>query len=233
MALAKQIDQFRIVGSGSYDLALQNMEWRWETERFAEQSIALDGTVLNENLIAGKRLYVDINWEQNIEPSTWDNMVNDLYVDFIYSGVGSLDFYPDASATSDSTLLTMTSGSINVSTDIITTATPATHGLSTGQRVQATATNITGLTVNNHYYVKVSSSDEFSLTDVIAGNNVDLSGTTTSRTLTLVENRYVEMVIENLDELESYNNTITSFRPSIRLKSKYRYVRTPSVFASV
>jgi len=102
MALAKQITQFRLRANGTnYDLNIQNMDFRWELERFTDESIALDGTVLNENVIAGKRLYVDVNYNQNIEPTTWDSMSDNIMDDFIYNGVGSVNFFPDASATSN------------------------------------------------------------------------------------------------------------------------------------
>lgn len=231
MALAKQITQFRLRANGTnYDLNIQNMDFRWELERFTDESIALDGTVLNENVIAGKRLYVDVNYNQNIEPTTWDSMSDNIMDDFIYNGVGSVNFFPDASATSNNELIgELGTVSTNASTDNITITS---HGLSNGERLYVATSDITNVTATDVYYVTKVDNNNFQLTSVIAGLALDLS-TQTGRSLALEEQAFIEMTVENLDELQSYKDTISSFKPSIRLKSKYRYVRIPSLFANV
>ena len=231
MALAKQITQFRLRANGTnYDLNIQNMDFRWELERFTDESIALDGTVLNENVIAGKRLYVDVNYNQNIEPTTWDSMSDNIMDDFIYNGVGSVNFFPDASATSNNELIgELGTVSTNASADNITITS---HGLSNGERLYVATSDITNVTATDVYYVTKVDNNNFQLTSVIAGLALDLS-TQTGRSLALEEQAFIEMTVENLDELQSYKDTISSFKPSIRLKSKYRYVRIPSLFANV
>lgn len=231
MALAKQITQFRLRANGTnYDLNIQNMDFRWELERFTDESIALDGTVLNENVIAGKRLYVDVNYNQNIEPTTWDSMSDNIMDDFIYNGVGSVNFFPDASATSNNELIgELGTVTTNASTDNITITS---HGLSNGERLYVATSDITNVTATDVYYVTKVDNNNFQLTSVIAGLALDLS-TQTGRSLALEEQAFIEMTVENLDELQSYKDTISSFKPSIRLKSKYRYVRIPSLFANV
>jgi hypothetical protein len=243
MALAKQITQFRLRANGTnYDLNIQNMDFRWELERFTDESIALDGTVLNENVIAGKRLYVDVNYNQNIEPTTWDSMSDNIMDDFIYNGVGSVNFFPDASATSNNEVIGE-SGTVDtsVSKSITIDGTPITfydvititsHGLSNGERLYVATSDITNVTATDVYYVTKIDNDNFQLTSVIAGLAIDLS-TDTNKSLALEEEAFIEMTVENLDELQSYKDTISSFKPSIRLKSKYRYVRIPSLFANV
>jgi hypothetical protein len=231
MALAKQITQFRLRANGTnYDLHSQNMDFRWELERFTDESVALDGTVLNENVIAGKRLYVDVNYNQNIEPTTWDSMSDNIMDDFIYNGVGSVNFFPDASATSNNEVIgELGTVSTNASTENITITS---HGLSNGERLYVATSDITNVTATDVYYVTKVDDDNFQLTSVIAGAALDLS-TQTGRSLALEEEAFIEMAVENLDELQSYKDTISSFKPSIRLKSKYRYVRIPSLFANV
>lgn len=231
MALAKQITQFRLRANGTnYDLNIQNMDFRWELERFTDESIALDGTVLNENVIAGKRLYVDVNYNQNIEPTTWDSMSDNIMDDFIYNGVGGVNFFPDASATSNNEIIgELGTVSTNASTDNITITS---HGLSNGERLYVATSDITNVTATDVYYVTKVDNNNFQLTSVIAGLALDLS-TQTGRSLALEEQAFIEMTVENLDELQSYKDTISSFKPSIRLKSKYRYVRIPSLFANV
>lgn len=231
MALAKQITQFRLRANGTnYDLNIQNMDFRWELERFTDESIALDGTVLNENVIAGKRLYVDVNYNQNIEPTTWDSMSDNIMDDFIYNSVGGVNFFPDASSTSNNEIIgELGTVSTNASTDNITITS---HGLSNGERLYVATSDITNVTATDVYYVTKVDNNNFQLTSVIAGLALDLS-TQTGRSLALEEQAFIEMTVENLDELQSYKDTISSFKPSIRLKSKYRYVRIPSLFANV
>ena len=186
---------------------------------FTDESIALDGTVLNENVIAGKRLYVDVNYNQNIEPTTWDNMSDNIMDDFIYNGVGGVNFFPDASATSNNEIIGE-SGTVstNASTDNITITS---HGLSNSERLYvATSRYYKNVTATDVYYVTKVDDDNFQLTSVIAGTALDLS-TQTGRSLALEEQAFIEMTVENLDELQSYKDTISSFKPSIRLKSKY------------
>lgn len=233
MALAKQIEQFRLIANGNtYDLNIQNMNFKWGGEYYNEPKKSVGGKILASRSFAGRRLNVEISYNQNIEPSTWRDMTNDIMTDYIYNNVSSLTFYPDASDTTASGLINQSTASFDAATDIITTGGALAHGFNSGQYVQVVSNDITGLS-NGFYFVEVITTTSFALSSNIAGARVDLSGTTTNRSIDIDEIKYVKVIPEDITELEVYDNTIGSFQPSINFKSEIRYVTIPEVFQNI
>lgn len=232
MALSKQINKFRLVSnSTNYDINLQNMDFRWEQEFFFEPRVAINGDIDSSGAIGGRRLIIDITYDSNIEPLTWDNMTDSIMGDFIYNDVDSIQFYPDQLSTSDSLLFSSSGGTAVTGGDTINTG-GLTHGLKNGQYIEVDSTDIVGLTAGNKYYANVVSTTEFKLSPNIGGEPVSLTNDT-GLSISCVENRFIEMVPDSVAENQRYQNTISTFSPSIILKSLVRFVTIPEVFKNV
>jgi len=98
MALSKKISQFRLtVNSTDYDFDLQNQEIGFSEEYFSgEQSkLALSGKKITR--FAGYRMKADINFQSNLEPTSYRNFFDDMYTHFVTNGNNSMVFRPEAS----------------------------------------------------------------------------------------------------------------------------------------
>jgi len=101
MALAKQIDQFRIVAnSTNHDINMQNMEIDTVFEDYADAPQSVGGKLFKR--MAGMRDRVRITYDESIQESEWRDLINDIVTDFVTNGVESIEFYPDSDNTTAS-----------------------------------------------------------------------------------------------------------------------------------
>lgn len=232
MALAKQIEQFRVVTNGNtYDLNIQNMSLDWDVETFSNAQTSLSGKRLVSRNFAGKRPKIEVDYEQNIEPSTFNNMIDDILIDFIYNNAESIKFYPDASSTGQLSLVTATANASVTTSNTINFS--SSHGLLDGQFIEVISTDIAGLSTGE-YFVKVIDSDSIQLSPLINGTiESGLTNAAAIKSISIVENRYINVYPTNLKQLQEYRNTISLYVPSISLEGITRYVTTPTVFRNV